>query len=494
MRRAGITVVSLLALSVGTRSQPALAALILPNPQQAPSSKRAQTKTKKSKPRTAHKIARRAPPAPVKPHADIPAVAEAAAVRRGCLESPDVQMLASALVVNESRLASLLEEKGLLPSVKGECVPYVAATGGKGGVSSAIFKRNEPGDGEPLFLAVRRTPEGVTVDSVVDNPSDLNGSSVLTLPVLSITDPRNNLALSIPSNIRWQLDILLPQMRNRLAAVGKAGGSPIDSERAAGTKPDIYTARVVIENHGDREPESLRSVEIIESATGKDVDGAWWLERPDSPGVIIGMEGLLYERLLWQSPVNYVQKSRGVGPAVTIFQRHEAAPKGSHSKNTVVRTVKVREYHMGVDMLAPKGTDVHAVANSTVAFAGRRGGYGNLIVLNHGQGYQTYYAHLSAIKRGIKAGAIVSRGDVIGLVGSTGHSTAPHLHFETRKDNRYIDPFDESRQLEFWQLTAEDQERLEMQLLASHPTFAGAPIVVIRDQQSESSVNDLPVK
>jgi murein DD-endopeptidase MepM/ murein hydrolase activator NlpD len=133
--------------------------------------------------------------------------------------------------------------------------------------------------------------------------------------------------------------------------------------------------------------------------------------------VIIGMEGLLYERLLWQSPVNYVYKSRGVGPAVTTFQRREAAPKGSNIKNTVVRTVKVREYHMGVDMLAPKGTDVHAVANSTVAFAGRRGGYGNLIVLNHGQGYQTYYAHLSAIKREIKVGATVSRGQVIGLVG-----------------------------------------------------------------------------
>jgi hypothetical protein len=492
MRRAGIIVAGLLALWVATLSQPALAAPILPNPQQASSSKPAPVKTKKSKPRTARKMARRIPPVPAKPPADIPAVAEAAALRRGCLEFHDLQMLASTLVVNESRLASLLEEKGLLPSVEGECVPYVAATGGKGGVSSAIFERSEPGYGEPLILALRKTSEGVTVAPVAGNPSDLN-RRVLTLPALSITDPQNDLTLSIPNNIRWQLGILVPQMMSRLGAGGIVGGSAIDSKRPAGTEPDIYTVRVVIDSP-DSKPESLRSIEIIESSTGKRVDGAWWLDRPNGPGLIIGMEGLLYERLLWQSPVNYRQKSRGVGPAVTIFQRREAAPKGSNSKNTVVHTVKVREYHMGVDMLAPKGTDVHAVANSTVAFAGRRGGYGNLIVLNHGQGYQTYYAHLSAIKLGIKAGATVSRGAVIGLVGSTGHSTAPHLHFETRKDNRYIDPFDESRQLEFWLLTAEDQERLEMQLLDSPPTFAGAAMVSMRDQQSESSVNDLPVK
>jgi hypothetical protein len=326
MRRASIIVVGLLALGVATLSQPALAAPILPNPPQASSSKPSQTKTKKSKPRTARKTARRTPPVPAKPPADIPAVAEAAAVRRGCLESPDLQMLASELVVNESRLASLLEEQRLLPSVEGECVPYVAATGGKGGVSSATFERSDPGDGKPLILAVRKTSEGVTVAPVADNPPDLNGSSVLTLPALSITDPQNDLTRSIPSNIRWQLGILVPQMMRRLAAVGIAGGSAIDSERAAGTEPDIYTVRVVIENHGDSEPESLRSIEIIESATGKRVDGAWWLERPDGPGVIIGTEGLLYERLLWQSPVNYVQKSRGVGPAVTSFQRRVAAP------------------------------------------------------------------------------------------------------------------------------------------------------------------------
>jgi murein DD-endopeptidase MepM/ murein hydrolase activator NlpD len=123
-------------------------------------------------------------------------------------------------------------------------------------------------------------------------------------------------------------------------------------------------------------------------------------------------------------------------------------------------------------MTAPKGTEVHAVGDANVSFVGRRSGFGNLIILDHGRGYQTYYAHLSKVQKGIKAGVRIARGDVIGLVGSTGRSTAPHLHFETRKDSRYLDPFDETRQLAFWLLTADEQERLAMQLFSSASVVA----------------------
>lgn len=223
--------------------------------------------------------------------------------------------------------------------------------------------------------------------------------------------------------------------------------------------------RISLTRHDEYALEQLQSIEIVDPASKKELDGAWWLERSSGPGVLIGMEGVAYERLLWQSPVKYVQKSRGVGASVTTVNVRVPVPKGDNAKPKT-RKVTVREYHIGADLIAPKGTDVHAVGDAKVYFAGRYGGYGNLIILDHGLGYQTYYAHLSVIKKEIKAGATVSRGDIIGLVGSTGHSTAPHLHFETRKDGKYIDPFDDTRQLEFWVLSPDDQERLGMEMLA----------------------------
>lgn len=88
--------------------------------------------------------------------------------------------------------------------------------------------------------------------------------------------------------------------------------------------------------------------------------------------------------------------------------------------------------HTGVDFGAPTGTRVKATGDATVTFAGRKGGYGNLVILRHSNGYETYYAHLSAFASGIRPGRAVSQGQVIAYVGSTGASTGPHLHYEVR--------------------------------------------------------------
>ena len=88
--------------------------------------------------------------------------------------------------------------------------------------------------------------------------------------------------------------------------------------------------------------------------------------------------------------------------------------------------------HTGVDFGAPAGTRVKATSDAVVAFAGPRGGYGNLIVLRHNNGYETYYAHLSAFARGLRQGRAVEQGQLIGYVGTTGASTGPHLHYEIR--------------------------------------------------------------
>ena len=88
--------------------------------------------------------------------------------------------------------------------------------------------------------------------------------------------------------------------------------------------------------------------------------------------------------------------------------------------------------HTGVDFGAPTGTRVKATGDATVEFAGRKGGYGNLVILRHQGGYETYYGHLSAFAPGIRPGRAVSQGDVIAYVGATGVATGPHLHYEVR--------------------------------------------------------------
>lgn len=89
-----------------------------------------------------------------------------------------------------------------------------------------------------------------------------------------------------------------------------------------------------------------------------------------------------------------------------------------------------RVMHAGLDVAAPHGQEVLAPSEGTVAFAGMDGGYGNVIVLDHGYGLKTRYAHLSRIL--VKAGEKVERGMQIGAVGNTGRSTGPHLHYEVR--------------------------------------------------------------
>jgi murein DD-endopeptidase MepM/ murein hydrolase activator NlpD len=88
--------------------------------------------------------------------------------------------------------------------------------------------------------------------------------------------------------------------------------------------------------------------------------------------------------------------------------------------------------HQGVDYAARPGTRVRATGDGTVEFAGRNGGYGNVVVLRHGGGTTTLYAHLSGFARGLRRGARVGQGDTIGFVGQTGWATGPHLHYEFR--------------------------------------------------------------
>jgi murein DD-endopeptidase MepM/ murein hydrolase activator NlpD len=95
-------------------------------------------------------------------------------------------------------------------------------------------------------------------------------------------------------------------------------------------------------------------------------------------------------------------------------------------------------FHSGIDFAAPAGAQARAVAPGMVTWAGERTGYGQLVEINHGNGYVTRYAHNSTVL--VKVGDKVGKGQAISRVGSTGRSTGPHLHFEVLKNGRAIDP------------------------------------------------------
>lgn len=102
--------------------------------------------------------------------------------------------------------------------------------------------------------------------------------------------------------------------------------------------------------------------------------------------------------------------------------------------------LKVYRPHYGVDYGAPTGTPVRATARGTVTSAGWSGGGGNTVKIRHANGYLTAYLHLSRFAPGVTRGARIAQGDVIGYVGSTGLSTAPHLDYRVQKNGRWVDP------------------------------------------------------
>ena len=123
---------------------------------------------------------------------------------------------------------------------------------------------------------------------------------------------------------------------------------------------------------------------------------------------------------------------------------------------------KTRKMHYGMDYSAKVGTEIYATGDGVISKVKRsKRGYGNYVKINHGFGYETLYAHMS--KYIVKKGQKVKRGEVIGYVGNTGISTAPHLHYEVRKDNKKINPVN----FYFNDLTPDEYEK--MLELASQP-------------------------
>lgn len=148
-----------------------------------------------------------------------------------------------------------------------------------------------------------------------------------------------------------------------------------------------------------------------------------WFEEPESKqaGGYYSFDGKSLKKAFLKSPLEFSRVSSGFAMRV-----HPISGRWKQ--------------HKGIDFAAPTGTPIRAAGDGVIDFAGTQGGYGNVVVIKHWSKYSTAYAHMNRIASGIKKGAKVSQGEVIGYVGSTGWSTGPHLHYEFRVNNESLDP------------------------------------------------------
>ena len=149
---------------------------------------------------------------------------------------------------------------------------------------------------------------------------------------------------------------------------------------------------------------------------------AFYHQFPDGTGAYYDAKGRSLKKMFLKSPLQY----RRISSTFTNSRLHPI--------------LKIRRPHLGVDYAAPTGTPVEALGDAVVTFIGRKGGYGNMVILKHGQTYVTQYAHLSRFASGLKKGQRVEQGQLIGYVGSTGLATGPHLDFRVQENGTFIDP------------------------------------------------------
>lgn len=186
-------------------------------------------------------------------------------------------------------------------------------------------------------------------------------------------------------------------------------------------KGDRFT--VVYESLADN-GQHIRSGRILaaEFVNDNQTHQAYWFQAEEGKGGYYGADGKSLRKAFLRSPLEFSRVTSGFSTA----RFHPV--------------LQITRAHKGIDYGAPIGTRVRAVADATVEFAGRQGGYGNLVILKHQGTYSTAYGHLNGFAPGIRKGVRVSQGDTIGFVGKTGVATGPHLHYEFRINSQQINP------------------------------------------------------
>ncbi|MBM4297464.1 MAG: hypothetical protein FJ143_06960, partial [Deltaproteobacteria bacterium] len=201
---------------------------------------------------------------------------------------------------------------------------------------------------------------------------------------------------------------------------------------------DIFTWDVDLEKEV-RSGDSFRILYEKRSRKGQDAKASLRIMAAELINAGQKFTAIYFERAKGQG--NYFNlEGRSLARSFLRFPLEFASITSHFSDNRFNPLLRVNTAHTGVDFAAARGTPVRAIGDGVIAEAGWNGGYGKTIDLKHDPVYMSRYAHLDSFADGVTVGTTVTKGQVIGFVGSTGRSTGPHLHFELYKDNQYVDP------------------------------------------------------
>ena len=200
---------------------------------------------------------------------------------------------------------------------------------------------------------------------------------------------------------------------------------PLNNEPEYSAEPVIYRSGKTIpvsDPAGDSNDLGIVSTDVNDNANPSDES---WRNPFISPG-----NGIDYT-----DPANM----KNPQPAVLGYSLPAEGRISSRFGNRFHPIDRIYKFHGGIDIAAPRGAPIQAAADGVVVFAGRRGSYGNMVIIQHADGRLTRYAHAESIS--VVKDQKVSAGENIATVGSTGKATGPHLHFEVREDGKSVNPF-----------------------------------------------------
>jgi len=251
-----------------------------------------------------------------------------------------------------------------------------------------------------------------------------------------------------------ELDEKARELQKRMVELEKRDNNVYRSIFEANPIPDSARARELENQLEIATVESMRDNELLNSIIGT-------LNNLSSR---ISVQNASYNEI--DELVKNKEQLLSHTPAIQPVSNKELTRIASGYGYRIDPIYKTTKMHAGIDFTAPQGTPIYATANGTVRVSGNVGnGYGNHVIINHGYGYETLYGHMVRVKA--RVGQKVTRGEIIGWVGSTGKSTGPHCHYEVHKYGQKIDPV----YFFYNDLTPDQFDRLLKQAAASNQSL-----------------------